>query len=65
MRPTPSKKALRTGDARALAMARKRFMKVHGRVFFILGIMQYFWYRNDKLREALRQHLPAIPTFSA
>lgn len=43
---------LRTGDARALATARKRFMKLHGRVFFILGIMQYFWYRNDRLREA-------------
>jgi geranylgeranyl reductase len=43
---------LRTGDARALATARKRFMKAHGRVFFILGIMQYFWYRNDRLREA-------------
>ena len=42
---------LRTGDARALAMARKRFMKLHGRVFFILGMMQYFWYRNDRLRE--------------
>ncbi len=43
---------LRTGDARTLATARKRFMKMHGRVFFILGIMQYFWYRNDRLREA-------------
>jgi geranylgeranyl diphosphate/geranylgeranyl-bacteriochlorophyllide a reductase len=43
---------LRTGDARALATARKRFMKLHGRVFFILGMMQYFWYRNDRLREA-------------
>jgi geranylgeranyl diphosphate/geranylgeranyl-bacteriochlorophyllide a reductase len=27
-------------------------MKLHGRVFFILGMMQYFWYRNDRLREA-------------
>jgi geranylgeranyl diphosphate/geranylgeranyl-bacteriochlorophyllide a reductase len=42
---------LRSGDARALATARKRFMKAHGRVFWILGIMQYFWYRNDKRRE--------------
>ncbi len=42
---------LATGDARALATARKRFMKAHGRVFFILGIMQHFWYRNDKRRE--------------
>ena len=40
-----------TGDARALRTARKRFMKAHGRVFFILGIMQYFWYSSDKRRE--------------
>ena len=26
-------------------------MKLHGRVFWILGIMQWFWYKNDKLRE--------------
>ncbi|MDQ0327382.1 geranylgeranyl reductase [Rhodopseudomonas julia] len=42
---------LRTNDAKALAGARKRFMKEHGRVFWILGIMQYFWYKNDKRRE--------------
>jgi geranylgeranyl diphosphate/geranylgeranyl-bacteriochlorophyllide a reductase len=42
---------LRTGDARALGRARKRFMKEHGRVFFILWIMQTFWYKNDKRRE--------------
>jgi geranylgeranyl diphosphate/geranylgeranyl-bacteriochlorophyllide a reductase len=40
-----------TGDARALATARKRFMKQHGMVFRILGIMQYFWYSSDKRRE--------------
>jgi geranylgeranyl reductase len=40
-----------TGDGRALAKARKRFMKAHGRVFWILGIMQRFWYKNDKRRE--------------
>ncbi|WP_207622859.1 geranylgeranyl diphosphate reductase [Falsiroseomonas algicola] len=40
-----------TGDPRALATARKRFMKAHGRVFWILGIMQYFWYSSDKRRE--------------
>ena len=40
-----------TGDAKALKTARKTFMKAHGRVFWILGIMQYFWYRNDKRRE--------------
>jgi geranylgeranyl diphosphate/geranylgeranyl-bacteriochlorophyllide a reductase len=43
--------ALRTGDARALGRARKRFMKAHGRVFWILAVMQYFWYANDKRRE--------------
>jgi len=32
---------LETRDARALAKARKRFMKAHGRVFWILGVMQY------------------------
>lgn len=42
---------LRTGDVRALATARKRFMKAHGRVFWILGMMQYFWYSSDKRRE--------------
>ena len=42
---------LRTGKARELAQARKRFMKAHGRVFFILWIMQTFWYKTDKRRE--------------
>ena len=42
---------LDTADARALKLARKRFMKAHGRVFWILGIMQYFWYKSDKRRE--------------
>jgi geranylgeranyl diphosphate/geranylgeranyl-bacteriochlorophyllide a reductase len=37
--------------ARALAGARKTFMKTHGRVFWVLGLLQYFWYRNDKRRE--------------
>ena len=45
-------KMLRTGDARALAEPRKRFMKAHGRVFLILGIMQWFWYSSDKRRES-------------
>lgn len=35
----------------ALRKARKRFMKLHGKVFFILGILQYFWYGSDKRRE--------------
>jgi len=34
-----------------LAHARKQFMKEHGRVFWILGVMQHFWYRNDRRRE--------------
>lgn len=42
---------LKTGDARKLRLARKSFMKAHGRVFWILGMMQYFWYKNDKRRE--------------
>lgn len=42
---------LATGDARALAGARRRFMREHGRVFLILGIMQWFWYRSDWTRE--------------
>ena len=41
-----------TGDARALRLARKRFMRAHGRVFLILGIMQRFWYSSDKRRES-------------
>jgi geranylgeranyl reductase len=43
--------ALDHNDARALASARKAFMKAHGKVFFVLNIMQHFWYRNDKRRE--------------
>ena len=42
---------LATGDARALAGARKRFMKTHGPVFWILGVMQDYWYTTDKRRE--------------
>ncbi|MBX2856383.1 MAG: geranylgeranyl diphosphate reductase, partial [Rhodobacteraceae bacterium] len=42
---------LATGDARALRLARKRFMKAHGRVFWVLGLLQKFWYANDKRRE--------------
>ncbi|NWG24389.1 MAG: geranylgeranyl diphosphate reductase [Pseudorhodoplanes sp.] len=39
------------GDARALASARRRFMKSHGNVFRMLGMMQRFWYANDNRRE--------------
>jgi len=42
---------LKTGDARQLKTARKRFMKTHGRVFWVLGMMQWFWYRSDGMRE--------------
>ncbi len=42
---------LMTGEASALKTARKKFMKAHGRVFWILGIMQSFWYSSDKRRE--------------
>ncbi len=42
---------LASSNPAALKLARKRFMKAHGRVFLILGIMQYFWYSSDKRRE--------------
>jgi geranylgeranyl reductase len=42
---------LQTGDVRALRLARKRFMKAHGTVFWVLGIMQSFWYSSDRRRE--------------
>jgi geranylgeranyl diphosphate/geranylgeranyl-bacteriochlorophyllide a reductase len=42
---------LATGDASALKTARARFMKAHGKVFWVLGMMQYFWYSSDKRRE--------------
>jgi geranylgeranyl reductase len=43
---------LRTGEASALKLARKRFMKAHGTVFWVLGVMQWFWYSNDRRRES-------------
>jgi geranylgeranyl reductase len=46
-----AEKFLATGDATALALARKDFMRAHGRVFWILGILQRFWYSSDKRRE--------------
>lgn len=42
---------LATGKPAALRQARKAFMARHGKVFWILGIMQYFWYSSDKRRE--------------
>jgi geranylgeranyl reductase len=43
--------ALLTGNGKALATARRRFMRAHAPVFWILGTMQRFWYRNDSRRE--------------
>ncbi len=43
--------ALTSANAKYLRLARKKFMKAHGRVFLVLGIMQYFWYSSDKRRE--------------
>ena len=45
------KEFLVTGKASALRAPRKRFMKLHGRTFFALGLLQYFWYHSDKRRE--------------
>ncbi len=42
---------LTSGKSRDLAKARKRFMRQNGLVFWILGVMQYFWYSSDKRRE--------------
>ena len=47
--------ALQATDAKsvkkALSGARKRFMKEHGKVFWVLGILQFFWYGGDRRRE--------------
>jgi len=42
---------LESGNPSALRDARRRFMAAHGRVFWVLGIMQRFWYTNDARRE--------------
>ena len=42
---------LASGNASDLKRARKRFMRLHGRVFWVLGMMQRFWYSSDKRRE--------------
>ncbi len=46
-----AEQCLATGEVKALKLARKRFMKEHGKVFWVLGMMQYFWYSSDKRRE--------------
>jgi geranylgeranyl reductase len=43
--------SLLTGQGSALRQARKQFMREHGQVFLVLGIMQWFWYSSDKRRE--------------
>ena len=43
--------SLRTGRVRALANARRRFMRAHGMVFLMLGLMQSTWYASDARRE--------------
>jgi geranylgeranyl reductase len=42
---------LRGASARCLARVRRRFMRRHGRVFWILGILERFWYASDDRRE--------------
>jgi len=42
---------LATGQPKALRQARRRFMAEHGRVFQVLGVMQWFWYGSDRRRE--------------
>ncbi len=42
---------VRSANPAALKLARKRFMRSHGRVFWVLGMMQRFWYANDRRRE--------------
>jgi len=42
---------VKSGDARHLKRVRRRFLGEHGRVFWVLGMMQRFWYRDDKRRE--------------
>lgn len=42
---------LRSGDASVLRRARRRFMSAHGRVFWVLGLLQRFWYVDDARRE--------------
>jgi geranylgeranyl reductase len=42
---------LASGDARALGNARREFMRAHGRVFMVLGMLQRFWYCSDARRE--------------
>ena len=42
---------LKSANARDLLLARKRFMRAHGMIFRVLGVMQHFWYGSDARRE--------------
>ena len=42
---------LQEGNPEVLKQVRKQFMREHGKVFWVLGIMQSFWYSSDKRRE--------------
>lgn len=42
---------LTSGNPRALRQARRAFLRAHGTVFWVLGVMQHFWYRDDRRRE--------------
>jgi geranylgeranyl reductase len=44
-------KFVASGNPAVLKQARRDFLRQHGRVFWILGMMQYFWYSSDKRRE--------------
>ena len=44
-------RALATGRASELATARRHFMRAHGQVFWVLNVMQRFWYSSDNRRE--------------
>lgn len=43
--------AILTGRPAALRKARSRFLRTHGMVFAVLGVMQRFWYTTDRRRE--------------
>lgn len=42
---------VRTGNPKALAQARRKFMREHGNVFRMLDMMQRYWYTTDDRRE--------------
>ena len=46
---------LETGNPKKLGDVRRDFMASHRWVFFILGVMQYWWYSSDQRREKFVQ----------